>query len=387
MKKRIIAVHLLNDRSGSPLVLRQALETLSMQYAVTLYTATPSGDGFLSNLPGVAHRTLFYRRSNNKYVTLFFYLLSQMLLFVRLAAILHKDDTVYVNTLLPFGAAMAGWLRGCKVMYHIHEVSVKPESLRTFLQRIAGFTAARMLFVSQYVADSMPAGRARKEVIYNSLPDSFVEEAAYVRRLNTKTPFTVTMLCSLKAYKGVYHFMNVARMMPDLNFVLVLNAPEKDVAAFRKLVKVPANCTVHDAQKNTVPFYAQAHVVCNLSKPDGWIETFGMTLLEAMHCGRPVICPTVGGVREVVDHGIQGFAIDSANEHQICQTLHTLATQPTLYAKMSDAACKKAAAFDREHFAIAMLAAFDEKGKMVQKTNARTGIFPKTGKVVSWVKL
>jgi glycosyltransferase involved in cell wall biosynthesis len=306
---------------------------------------------------------------------------------VRFAATLHKDDTVYVNTLLPFGAAMAGRLRGCKVIYHIHEVSVKPESLRTFLQRVAGFTAARMLFVSQYVADSMPAGKARKEVIYNALPDSFVEEAAYVRWLNRQTPFTVTMLCSLKAYKGVYHFINIARMMPDLNFVLVLNAPEKEVTAFRKLVKVPNNCTVHDAQKNTVPFYAQAHVVCNLSKPDGWIETFGMTLLEAMHCGRPVICPTVGGVREVVDHGIQGFAIDSANEQQICQTLYALATQPELYKQMSDAACKRAAAFDREHFAIIMLAAFEEPCKAVQKTNMRQGVFPKTGKVVSWIKL
>lgn len=379
MKKKIIAVHLLNDRSGSPLVLRQALETLSMQYAVTLYTATPSGDGFLSHLPGIEQRTLFYRRSNNKYITLFFYMLSQMMLFVRFAAILHKDDTVYVNTLLPFGAAIAGWLRGCKVIYHIHEVSVKPESLRTFLQRVAGFTAARMLFVSQYVADSMPAGKARKEVIYNSLPDSFVEEAAYVRRLNTKVPFTVTMLCSLKAYKGVYHFVNIARQMPELLFVLVLNAPEKEVAAFRKLVKLPPNCTVYDAQKNTVSFYAQAHVVCNLSKPEGWIETFGMTLLEAMHCGRPVICPTVGGVREVVEHGVQGYAIDSANERQICDTLHQLANDAVLYAHMSAEAVKRAVMFDREHFAIVILNAFEKQREMVQKKNAKTGIFPKSG--------
>ena len=27
--------------------------------------------------------------------------------------------------------------------------------------------------------------------------------------------------------------------------------------------------------------------VVNLSNPDEWVETFGMTVLEAMQCGRP----------------------------------------------------------------------------------------------------
>ncbi len=47
MKQRLIAVHLLNDRSGSALILRQALEVLGEDLDVTLFTAALPAGGFL----------------------------------------------------------------------------------------------------------------------------------------------------------------------------------------------------------------------------------------------------------------------------------------------------------------------------------------------------
>lgn len=38
----------------------------------------------------------------------------------------------------------------------------------------------------------------------------------------------------------------------------------------------------------------------NLTNKNQAIETFGMTPLEAMTCGLPVIVPTVGGIAELV---------------------------------------------------------------------------------------
>ena len=128
--KRIIAVHLLNDWSGSPLVFRQSLESLQAAgYAVTLFTATPSGAGFLSGIAGISTEALQYTWHPSKVVTLFNFLLAQLRLFVRLLFLLRSTDTVYINTLLPFGAALAGRLRGCRVVYHVHEVSIKPRLL------------------------------------------------------------------------------------------------------------------------------------------------------------------------------------------------------------------------------------------------------------------
>src|SRR6478752_2072545 len=110
-KPRLFAVHLLNDFSGSPLVLRQSLEALRGEYEIHLYTATPSGKGFLTDIEDVQTHKVSYNWSRFKIFTLAMFLYSQLSVFIRLSIRLRRDDTVYINTLLPFGAAWAARLR------------------------------------------------------------------------------------------------------------------------------------------------------------------------------------------------------------------------------------------------------------------------------------
>lgn len=378
MKNRIIAVHLLNDRSGSPLIMRLALEVLQEHNEVILYTATPSGDGFLSKIKNVQERALFYKWHNNKLVTLFYFLAAQLSLFMQLIMVLKKDDTLYINTLLPFGAAFAGALKRSKIVYHVHETSLKPAFLKSFLFQVANRSASEVIFVSNYVAGHYHFTKPRTEVIYNCLPDSFIKKTENISRLNLKHPFTVTMLCSLKEYKGIYHFVSIARQLPNLQFVLVLNSSQQDVDTFLKLVKPSQNCKVYGTQKETVPFYEAAHVVLNLSKPTGWVETFGMTVLEAMHCGRPVICPPVGGVLELVTDAQEGYTVDSNDEAAICEALRKLSVDLHFYKKMSDASFAKSEKFGSSSFKENIVAAFTSPTTF-QKTKRSVDEFPEFG--------
>jgi L-malate glycosyltransferase len=358
MNKRIIAVHLLNDRSGSPLILRQSLEALKEYFEVILYTATPSGDGFLSNLSNVEERTIFYKWHNSKLVTLIYFLVAQIALFSKLLFVLRKEDTLYINTLLPFGAAFAGFIKRSKIVYHVHETSLKPAILKGFLFQVANKLATKVIFVSKYVGTHYQFTKPETEVIYNCLPNSFINNAEHIKRLNLKHPFTVTMLCSLKEYKGIFHFVNIAKKMPGLQFQMVLNSSQKNVDDFVNQVNPPANCKIYATQKDTLPFYEAAHVVLNLSKPTGWVETFGMTILEAMHCGRPVICPPVGGVLELVTDNQEGFTIDSNNEDGVCEALRKLSSDINYYEKMSKASLAKSTKFDPIVFRNEIVAAF-----------------------------
>ena len=358
MNKRIIAVHLLNDRSGSPLVLRQSLEILKEHFEVILFTATPSGDGFLSNLSQIEERAIFYKWHKSKLMTLIYFLIAQIALFYKLLFVLRKEDTLYINTLLPFGAAFAGFIKRSKIVYHIHETSLKPALLKGFLFRVVNTFATKAIFVSHYVASHYRFTNPETEVIYNCLPDSFIEKTKHIKRLNLNHPFTVAMLCSLKEYKGIYHFVNIAKKMPGLQFQLVLNSSQKDVDAFVNLVSPSANCKIYATQKDTVPFYEAAHVVLNLSKPNGWVETFGMTILEAMHCGRPVICPPVGGVLELVTDNCEGFTIDSKNEDAVWDALNKLSGDIHFYEQMSKASFEKSVKFDQVVFNNEIVASF-----------------------------
>lgn len=349
--KRIVAVHLLNDWSGSPLVFRQALEALQQEaFDIRLFTATPAGFGFLSDVPGIAIESITYKRYAIKLFTLWYYLRVQVQLFVRLLFFLQAGDTVYINTLLPFGAALAGWLRRCRVVYHVHEVSIKPRLLKLWLRAVAELTAQQVLFVSNYALRKTALTRPDCRLVYNALPASFSRQASRISVPNIVFPFTVLMICSKRTYKGIYDFVASARILPHIRFLLVLNTGAADVDAFVEATKPPANCLVFSAQTDTIPFYQQAHVILNLSHPDAWIESFGMTILEAMACGRPVIIPPVGGICELIEDGREGFKVSIYQPLRLVQILQELSSDMTMYLRMAQAARQRATFFSAELF-------------------------------------
>ncbi|MBO0949647.1 glycosyltransferase family 4 protein [Fibrella forsythiae] len=357
--RRLIAVHLLNDWSGSPLVFRQALEALSQTgYVVTLFTATPSGKGFLTDIDGVTTEALRYTWHPVKVITLINYLLVQARLFCRLLFFLQSTDVVYINTLLPFGAALAGWVRGCRVVYHVHEVSIKPWLLKVWLRGVANQTAQQVLYVSAYTARQTALARPESKLIYNALPDAFRQRASQISTPNTVFPFTALMLCSNKAYKGVNEFVAAARQLPHMRFLLVLNTTATDVEAFIKATTPPANCIVFPAQTDTIPFYQQAHVVLNLSHANAWVETFGLTILEGMACGCPVMVPPVGGVRELIDDGVEGFVVNALHPQELVDALQQVSADMTLYMRMAQAARQRAGFFSGHSFRQQINAAF-----------------------------
>ena len=175
MEKRIWLFHILNDYSGSPLVLKNTALALENNHEVTICTS--KGVGFLSNLHGVKYQDFVYQWSPNRWVTLIRFLYIQVYLFGLVISKRNKIDVVYVNTLLPFGAALAGWLCGKEVIYHMHEPQISPKLLFVFLSSVASRTADKVVFVSNYLKSCFPQLRSRGIVIPNVLNKSFLVKA------------------------------------------------------------------------------------------------------------------------------------------------------------------------------------------------------------------
>lgn len=51
-----------------------------------------------------------------------------------------------------------------------------------------------------------------------------------------------------------------------------------------------------------------------LINPIDWDEPFGMTMIEAMACGTPVVATARGSVNEIVEHGTTGFIADTVDD-------------------------------------------------------------------------
>ena len=145
----------------------------------------------------------------------------------------------------------------------------------------------------------------------------------------------VLMICSLKAYKGVNEFVALAKRFPSLNFEMVLNANEKDIETHFLNVEISGNLKFFTVQSDVHSFYQRASLVLNLSNPEKCVETFGMTLLEAMCYGIPVIAPPVGGPAELVTSEVNGFCIDVRDTEQLDNAIKKFSTDTELLNKIS----------------------------------------------------
>jgi glycosyltransferase involved in cell wall biosynthesis len=69
-----------------------------------------------------------------------------------------------------------------------------------------------------------------------------------------------------------------------------------------------------------------------------WYEPFGLTPLEAMACGRPVIGSSVGGITYTIADGETGFLVPPRDPEALAACLQRLLAQPELRARMGRAA-------------------------------------------------
>jgi D-inositol-3-phosphate glycosyltransferase len=69
-----------------------------------------------------------------------------------------------------------------------------------------------------------------------------------------------------------------------------------------------------------------------------WYEPFGLTPLEAMACGRPVIGSSVGGLTFTIKDGETGLLVPPRDPAALAHALQHLLSQPELCARMGKAA-------------------------------------------------
>lgn len=69
-----------------------------------------------------------------------------------------------------------------------------------------------------------------------------------------------------------------------------------------------------------------------------WYEPFGLTPLEGMACGVPVIGSAVGGIAYTIADGVTGFLVPPRDPEVLAACLHLLLTDPALRERMGRAA-------------------------------------------------
>jgi len=67
-----------------------------------------------------------------------------------------------------------------------------------------------------------------------------------------------------------------------------------------------------------------------------FMETFGLTVIEAMSCGLPVVVTCFGGPAEIVEHGISGEVVNPNDMDVMAEALQRIVTQLDLWQGYSE---------------------------------------------------
>ena len=139
-------------------------------------------------------------------------------------------------------------------------------------------------------------------------------------------------------------FDRIRRAVPA-HLLLVGDGPELPLA-YRLARELGITALVHGvgAQEEVVPLLSVSDVFLLPSSQ----ESFGLAALEAMACEVPVVASRVGGLPEVIEHGVSGFLHGPEEVDDMAASAIALLTDPALHANVSDAACRRV----REQFCV-----------------------------------
>lgn len=351
MKKKIIFFHLLNNYSGSPRVLADVISVAKNKYDIVLITS--NSEGFLSNLNV---KTIFikYDWSENNIITLIRFIYAQLNFIFFSIKFSKRNNIFYINTQQPSIVALIAKILGVKIVFHIHETSNSQKYFGKFYKFIRRIVKGHEIFVSNYIYQKEVINIDRSTIIYNTVSNQILKKSlnsTYRHYMNNT--FNVLMICSLRDYKGIPEFLGLAKKFKkdnSIKFNLLVDGTLPEIKKYLISKKVSDNVKIIPRTNTPEKYLMESSLLLNLSRTDQWIETFGLTILEAMNFGIPCIVPPIGGPLEIVDNGVNGFHISSYDINKIADVISDLKVDYNKSLKLSKQSKIKSKFFSKEKF-------------------------------------
>ena len=145
-----------------------------------------------------------------------------------------------------------------------------------------------------------------------------------------------------KGVDNVIRALGMLKHIPKIRLMVVGGADEKpdfiNDPEFKRLQQIASDELVVDSvtftgRKNRselIYYYCAADFF--ISTP--WYEPFGITPLEAMACGTPVIGSDVGGIKYSVKHNSTGFLVPPHNPEALARAIEKGISNPVMYKNL-----------------------------------------------------
>jgi glycosyltransferase involved in cell wall biosynthesis len=271
----------------------------------------------------------------------------------------NKVQVLHTNSMLAhFYGAMACRLSGARCVWHIQDI-VDPEQafglFRKGLSFAGNWLPHRIVCISRAVAD-MFKGKSRNcvEVVYNGCDvENFrpYEGGNGVRAEFGlgKDDIIIGIVGRIVHWKGHKIFMEAARKIADLEpctrFMIVGDAAfgkqayVEEVRALAEKLGIFKRVVFTGRRDDIAEVLSALDILVNASTLP---EPFGLTIIEAMACGKPVVAAEGGGVPEIIIDRKTGILFPMGDSAALARALLELIENPAMRKSYGDAGRERA---------------------------------------------
>jgi len=278
------------------------------------------------------------------------------------ADIVHFHVSVRGSFYRKFALYILARLIGKKTIFHLHAGNFEQfrETARPVVRNaISRFVcgADAVVAVSTAIAEELRpycGGAHRLHVIGNTAheaeADAAREQAGNALGNGLAAAPYIAFAGRLTEGKGIDELLRaVASLLAEGLRVTVRLAGDGDI---RRWTEAAANYGVSDQVHfvgwlrggEKLHFYRNAAIFCMPSH----YESFGISTLEAMFVGKPVIGTRVGGFLDLVEEGVTGYLVDCGDAVALARSIRDLIERPAIARAMGQAGATRA----RDHYSV-----------------------------------
>ncbi len=167
------------------------------------------------------------------------------------------------------------------------------------------------------------------------------------KRLTANGEKIILHASNFRAVKNIPHLIEMFKQVQETvpaRLVLIGDGPERSHAEHLcRTLGIKDKVVFPGMRSNVVEFLSAADIYVMASQT----ESFGLSALEAMSCGVPVVAYRVGGVPEVIAHGKTGYLVERDNIAAFAQAVRDILASEDRRRSFADASRQRAV----EHFA------------------------------------
>jgi glycosyltransferase involved in cell wall biosynthesis len=268
----------------------------------------------------------------------------------------NKVDLVHSNTLAIWTGAIAARLTGTPHVWHVHEMLVRPAPVRRALHFLAPRLSSAVVCISEAVRRHVLTGEQRFAtrfvVVHNGLAfEPSRGDGSAIRAelgIPEQAPL-IGMIARMNPGKG--HFILIAAAVqvlaryPDAYFLSV-GSEFGGATAYTETVRAAISRAGLDGRFLLAGFRTDVpQVLASLDvyvHPAPHPEGFGLSVLEAMAAGKPVVATAHGGPLEMIEDGVSGHFVPPADPGALAEKICACLADPESSREMGRRAQERA---------------------------------------------